>query len=142
MTNPRDDVRFDGIGYKTQTYKIDNSTITYEANQPNGTSKAGLALTLNANKTVALAGDGEGVLGKLIAVEPDDKAVVQTEGYASLPGGEGATLSLMTAIVGDLGPSNAKGYIRSVATATAAELGRCHGMIVDASDTTEVWVKL
>jgi hypothetical protein len=82
------------------------------------------------------------IVGKLLKVESDNKATVQTGGYVDLPGGEGATLTLGSKIVGDLGAANAKGYIRSVAMATAAELGVARGMIVDATDPTETWVKL
>ncbi|MCC6457272.1 MAG: hypothetical protein IT328_20125 [Caldilineaceae bacterium] len=141
MANPRDDVRFEGIGYKAQTFKIDNSTITYDATKANGSAQVGLAVTFSAAKTVQLVGDGEAVVGKLIQVEADGKAVVQTGGYASFPGGTSAGLTLGKKIVGDLLVA-AEGYIREVATATAAELGVARGQIVDASDTAEVWVNL
>jgi len=141
MADPRNSVAFEGIGYEAQTFLIDNSTITYSATVANGSAKVGLAVAFSASKTVELAGDGEEIVGKLISVESDNKAVVQTGGYMTLPAGTGATLTPGKKIVGDLLVS-AEGYIREVATATAAELGVARGMIVDAGTTTAVVVKL
>jgi len=141
MADPRNAVAFEGIGYEAQTFLIDNSTITYSATVANGSAKVGLAVAFSASKTVELAGDGEEIVGKLISVESDNKAVVQTGGYMTLPAGTGATLTPGKKIVGDLLVS-AEGYIREVATATAAELGVARGMIVDAGTTTAVVVKL
>ncbi len=142
MADPRLDVKFENIGYRAETFKIDNSTITYSATEANGSAQVGLAVTLSAAATVELVGDGEKVVGKLISVDADNYAVVQTKGYCTLPGGAGATLTLGEKIVGDLGAASAEGYIRAVATATAAELGHAHGCIVDASTTTAVVVDL
>jgi hypothetical protein len=130
MTNPQNIVDFTGIGRFTVTYLIDNSTITYDADEPNGSAQAGLAVTFSADNTVQLVGDGEFVLGKLILVESDNKATVQVGGYMTLPGGTGAALTRGKAIVGDLLVS-AEGYIREVETATAAELGVARGFIQD-----------
>lgn len=142
MADPRNTVDFVGIGYRAETFLIDNSTITYSATATNGSSQVGLAVNLSTDKTVQLVGDGEDVLGKLIKVESDNKAVVQTKGYCTLPGGSGATLTLGEKIVGDLGASSAEGYIRVVATGTAAELGHARGRIIDNDTTTAVVVDL
>lgn len=141
MTDPRNDVDFSDIGYRAETFKIDNSTITYSATAANGSAQVGLAVTLSADKTAALAGDGEFVLGKLISVDPDLKAVVQTKGYCTLPGGTSATLTLGEKIVGDLLSSD-KGYIQAVATGTASQLGHARGAIIDNDTTTAVVVDL
>lgn len=141
MADPRNDVDFIGIGYRAETFKIDNSTITYSATADNGSAQVGLAVTLSSDKTVALAGDAEFVLGKLISVEPDLKATVQTKGYCTLPGGTSATLTLGEKIVGDLLSSD-KGYIQAVATGTAAQLGHARGAIVDNDTITAVLVDL
>lgn len=137
MADPRNAVAFDGIGYEAQTFLIDDSTITYSATAANGSASVGLAVTLSTHSTVALAADGEFILGKLIKVESDDKAVVQTGGYMTLPGGTSATLTPGLKIVGDLLVS-AKGYIRVVATEDTVS----RGFIVDSSTTTAVVVKL
>lgn len=149
MTDPRLDVSFEGIGAEHASYKIDNSTITYDATKDGGSDQVGLAVNLSAGKTVQLVGDGEVVLGKLVKVEPDGVANVQTGGYVTLPGGEGATLTPGKKIVGDLGPSSAEGYIREVTDASGTptqaevnEIARSRGIIVDASDTTAVVVRL
>ena len=142
MADPRADVTFDGINAEYVTVAIDNSTITYSATATNGSAQVGLAVALSGNATIELVGDGEEVFGKLISVEKDNFAVVQTGGWMALPGGSGATLTVGKKIVGDLGAASAEGYIREVATATAAELGVARGMIVDAGTTTAVWVRL
>lgn len=141
MADPRNTVDFVGIDYSAQTFIIDNSTITYSATATNGSSQVGLAVALSAANTIELAGDGEEILGKLISVDSDNKAVVQTGGYMELPAGTGASLTVGKKIVGDLLVS-AEGYIREVATGTAAELGVARGMIIDAGTTTAVVVKL
>lgn len=141
MSDPRADVKYDAIKPTYETFKIDNSTITYDATKANGSAQVGLAVTLSAAETAALVGDGEGVLGKLINVEADNFCTVQTGGYMTLPAGTGASLTLMKKIVGDLLVA-AKGYIREVATGTAAELGLARGQIIDAGVTTAVVVRL
>ena len=142
MADPRSDVVWDGIGAENVTFIIDNSTIVYSSTANYGSASVGLAVTLTTSETVALVGDGEGVLGKLISVDSDNFAVVQVKGFMMLPGGSGATLTNMKSIVGDLGASSAKGYVREVATGTAAELGVARGFIVDPTDTANVVVCL
>lgn len=140
MSDPRASVVLTGVDYGADTYLIDNSTITYSATTANGSASVGLAVTLSADKTVALAADGEYILGKLIQVEPDLTAVVQTRGYCTLPGGTGASLTRGKGIVGDLLVA-AKGYIREVDTAAAAELGVQNGKIIENGTSTAVVVK-
>ena len=144
MANPRDTVAFDGLASPSDfnTYKIDNSTITYSSTAANGSAQVGLAVTLSADNTIQLVGDGEGVLGKLISVDNQNKAVVQTGGFMELPGGSGATLTRGKAIVGDLGASSAEGYIREVNTAVAAELGVARGFIQAPGTASATVVKL
>lgn len=142
MTNPRNKVGYTGIRPDTETYIIDNSTITYDDTKENNSGQVGLAVTLSADNTVALAADGEFVLGKLILVESDNKCTVQVGGFVELPGGAGATLTRGAAIVGALGTGSAKGYIRAAASGTAAELTRCRGFIQANGTTTAVLVRL
>lgn len=140
MADPRAAVDFEGIGYEAQTYLHDN-TIVYSATAANGSASVGLGVTIESANTVTLVGDGEGVLGKLIKVESDGFCVVQTGGHMTLPAGTGASLTVQKKIVGAL-LSSAEGYIREVATGTAAELGLARGYIIDAGTTTAVVVKL
>lgn len=141
MSDPRADVNFDEINPEFQTFKIDDSTITYSATAANGSSQVGLAVTMASAETVALAADGEAIVGKLISVEADNYCTVQVGGNMTLPGGTSASLTLGKKIVGDLLVA-AKGYIREVNTGTAGELGLARGMILDASVTTAVVVRL
>lgn len=141
MPNPRKQVRYEGIGYRAITLKIDNSTITYDSTKAGGSAGVGLAVSLSAADTVQLAADAEAVVGKLILVEPDGYATVQIEGFMDLPGGNGATLTLGTPIVGALNASSAKGYIRSAASGTAAELLKAKGTIYNAATPATTWVK-
>lgn len=142
MPNPRKAVEFEGIGLLTATYKIDNVTITYSATAAGGSASVGLAVTLSADDTVALTQDGDAVEGKLLSVEADGMCVVAVGGYVPLPGGASATLTRGTAIVGALGAASARGYIRSAASGTAAELIKCRGRIVRNGTTTAVVVHL
>lgn len=142
MADPRATVAIDDLGVERKvTYLIDNSTITYSSSQVNGSASVGLAVTFSAAKTVALAADGESVVGQLVQVFADNTCTVKIGPRLVLPGGNGASLTLGKAIVGALNASSAKGYIREVATATAAELGRCRGIIEDAGTTTAVVVR-
>ena len=142
MADPRKRQVFDGLFARYATYAIDNSTITYSATVAGGSSQVGLAVTLSADGTVQLIGDGEALEGKLIEVYADNFAKVQVGGYATLPGGSGAALTRGKTVVGDLGASSAEGYIREVATATAAELGVARGRLVEVGTTTAVVVDL
>lgn len=135
-------ISHDEIAGVFATFEIDDSTITYDADEEGGSNKVGLAVALTAGYLLETVGDGEEVLGKLVGVEADGAANVQVGGFMTLPGGSGATLTPGKKIVGDLGPSSAEGYIREVATGTAAELGVARGMIINASDTDEVVVYL
>ncbi|MHC4088675.1 MAG: hypothetical protein ACYSVY_00075 [Planctomycetota bacterium] len=142
MADPRLTAGWDGIGAVYATCKVDASTITYSATSAGGSASVGLAVTWSANaKVIETVADGEFVLGKLIKVEADGIATVQIAGHMTLPAGTTATLTLGKAIVGDLLVA-AEGYIREVATATAAELGVQRGFIVDPAVTTAVEVYL
>lgn len=143
MADPRRSLSYAGIRFKAETFAIDASTIVYDATKVGGaaTTMIGKAVTESAAGVVALAADGEKIKGKLILVEADGYCTVQTKGYADFGGGTGASLTLGKSIVGAL-LSSAKGYVREVATGTAAELGRQTGQIVDAADTAAVWVDL
>lgn len=141
MADSRADVNFEGINALFVTYKHDD-TIVYAATAVNGAAQVGLAVSLEDDKIVTLAGDGEAIEGKLIKVEPDGFCVVQVHGYMTLPGGDSATLTNGAKIVGDLGAAAAEGYIRAAASGTAAELILARGRIIDNSTATAVVVDL
>lgn len=135
MSDPRLTLDYQGQNANFMTYKIDNSTITYLATSPKGSAAAddGLVVTLSADDTVKLIEDGEGIEGMLFQVTDDNYAVVQIDGAMKLPKGNGATITRGKKLVGALGAAGAKGYVRDVATGTAAELGVARGRTVRAT---------
>ena len=144
MANPRKVTDKEGIGQQRNTYKIDNSTITFDKTKAFGSAQAGvnLAVTLSADDTVALCADGDAVLGILELVEKDGMCTVTDKGYCKFLKGNGATVTRGKKIVGALGAASAKGYIREVNTATAAELGKMRGLIEDTSGDPTIVVLL
>lgn len=142
MADPRLSTSVVGIDEVTATFKIDDSTITYSATEDGGSAVVDRAVTMSADSTVKLADDGSAVIGKLLQVHSDNTCTVQIKGGMTLPGGAAASLTLGKKIVGAASAVPADGYIREVATATAAELGVQRGMIVDASVSTAVEVVL
>lgn len=141
MANPRLKYALEGVGCTDFTLKSDGSTIVYDKTKANGSASVGLAVTLSAAFTAALAADGDAIIGRLEQVESDGTCRIR-KGFVELPGGASASLTLGKKIVGALGAVSAKGYIREVNTATAAELGKMNGQIIDASVTTAVIVKI
>jgi hypothetical protein len=141
MADPRNAVSHEGNNAHYETYKADGVTITYDATKAGGSTAVGLAVTLSGDSTVALCADGDAIEGKVILVESDGKVNVQDDGYMTLPGGVSATLTRGSKIVGALGASSAKGYIRTAA-ASSAELLKADGEIIDSSDTANVVVDL
>lgn len=135
MANPRAITDKEGIDVRFATFSIDNSTITYDKTKAFGSAQAGvnLAVTLSGNDTVALCADGDAVLGLLEQVEADGKCTVSYAGWLKFLKGASATVTRGKKIVGALGASSARGYVREVATATAAELGKQRGFIEDTS---------
>jgi hypothetical protein len=142
MSNPRATQTNDGIAPVVGTFYYDNSSVTYDATKAGGSASVGLAVTLSDDNTIATAADGEFVLGKLLRVEADGRCAVQIGGVVQLPGGNSATLTLGSGIVGALNASSAEGYIRSAASGTAAQLLIMRGHILSDNPTTAVEVQL
>lgn len=136
-SNPRAIQRYEGIGRRFVTFAIDDSTITYSATEVGGSAQVNMAVSLSDDETIKLAGDGEGVVGKLILVEPDGSATVQDQGYTTLPKGSGDTATRGTRIVGA-----GDGYIRSAASAEAAELLVAQHQLISVADDDALIVKL
>ena len=152
LATPRNIVGYEETaGPADLTFKIDNSTITYDATKANGaaTTMIGKAVTFSADDTVALCADGDAIVGKLINVEGDNKCSVRTKGFVTLPGGASATLTRGKKAVGALGASSAKGYIRDVVVAAstyaaseANEAQKARGLIIDVGETAAVGIIL
>lgn len=128
MANPRNIVRYDDQHFVSDKFKHDG-TIVFNELLSGGSAQVGLAVTLTADDTVGLTQDGNMVLGVIILVEGDGKCAVQIGGNMKIPRGTGATVTRGEKIVGALGPTSARGYVRAVATGTAAELGHARGYI-------------
>lgn len=138
MADPRLTTAFSGIDQEFATYQVDAS-IVYDATQVGGSAVVGRAVAVTGARQVGLATDGQLIEGKLILVEPDNRATVQIEGFTTLPAGTGATFTgVGQRAVGAL-LGTAAGYIRAAASADALN---ADAEIIDASDTTAVIVDL
>lgn len=136
-------IGFDDQRYNAQTFWADNLTIVFDQAQNNGVpaTMLGKAVTFAAAAdTVALAADGDAVIGKLIKVEKDGACTVQNKGNATLPAGNAATVTPGRKLVGALGPAGARGYVRDAAAATAAEQSRMGPNCWDVMDLNNVVV--
>lgn len=139
MADPRSAISFQGLGYNAYTFATD-STISYDATLAGGSAQVGLAVVVNGAGQVGLVADGEAVFGKVIKVESDDFATIQVDGVCEFPKGSSATVTAGKRVVGALGASSAKGYVRNATTGD--ELNAGDTMILDASVTTAVVVSL
>ena len=120
--------------------KTGDGAIPYNSSEKNGSASAGerLAVSLNANMEVSLCGDGDAIVGRLEKVDPQSMATVVVHAIRlRYKGGDGATLTRGGGIVGDLGDSDVRGYVRSPA-ATVAESIKSKGTIIDSDGTNPV----
>jgi hypothetical protein len=144
MANPRLEVSYDGFLEEIGglTFEIDDSTIEYDADESGGSTGVGKAVTLSADKTVALAGAGVDVLGQLDLVQANDYATVQVIGYMKFPKGTNAAGNMLgMKIVGDVDGSGNAGYVREVDSSAEAELDVARGIVIN-DDGTYVEVLL
>lgn len=144
MPQGRNQVDYTDIRYDAMTYKFDNTTIFFDPTQQGGAaaSMIGKAVTLVADDTVGLAGDGDAVEGRLELVRDDGFCTVQDEGFVTLPAGLAATVTRGLGIVGALGVAGARGYVRAVNSAVPAELAKMAGTIINTADPTLVVIEL
>lgn len=142
MPAGRNQVDYTDIRRDAVTYKIDQSTILFDQTKVGGSAGVGLAVAYSADDTVALAADGDHVAGKLEQVFADGFCTVVDAGFVTLPAGAAAATTRGSKIVGALGPATARGYIREVASATAAELNKGRGRIVNVAVAAAVVVEL
>ena len=103
----------------TTTFQGDGTTIKYDATQPNRSDAVGKAFKLNANGIGELVENGDEIDGKVLAVDDDHKfTAAYMFGGLTLPLGNSATVARGDKVVGALGPSSARGYVKA-ATKTA-----------------------
>jgi hypothetical protein len=148
MADPRADVGSVDVDLEFATFKIDNSTITYSKTADYGSASAGvnLMVSISANDTVQLVSDAEALAGRLEEVYSDNFARVAVRAKRmKMKGGDAATLTLGSKMVGALGAASAKGYVRSVAATTgsyvqgtATETQRGRGTIINNDATNPV----
>lgn len=141
ITGPRD-----GIGFRAETLRIDNSTLVYDPIAPLGIPAAtlGRAVTLVTGSvdTVKLSGAGDVVYGKLDHIEPDGACTVQIEGECKLPQGSAVTVVRGNRIVGALGPASAPGYIGPAVTTATTDVAAGRHTVEDVAVTTAISVYL
>jgi len=138
MASVRANALFRELGYSAATFKIDNSTITYDNTMTNGCGLQtyGKAVTLSANATVALVDDGQIVLGRLMRVNIDNFATVQVHGIMILPKGT-AGVTFGKKVVGSQ-LAAVKGYVRDFVNATLADVALARGIALDGSVTAQI----
>ena len=99
----------------TTTLKGDGVTIKYDATKPNRSDAVGKAYTINADGKAELAGDGDQIDGKVNHVDDANNiTAAYMFGGLRLPLGDGETVAKGDKLVGALGPSSAKGYVKAV----------------------------
>ena len=97
----------------TTTFQGDGKTIQYDVTKPNRSDAVGKAFKLNAAGIGELVDDGDAIDGKVIAVDDDHKfTAALIFGGLTLPLGTSATVARGDNVVGALGPSSAKGYVK------------------------------
>lgn len=122
------------------TFKADGSDIVYSATVAGGSAVVGRAVMISGAGIVRLTGAGSAVLGKLLQVEPDGYCTVECGSVVTLPKGDGA-IANGDQICGDVATA-ARGYVRGVASATAAELAVGRHTVLDATTATAVEIML
>ena len=98
----------------TTTFQGDGDTIKYDATKPNRSEAVGKAFKINENGIGELVADGDEIDGKVIAVDDDHKfTAAYLFGGLTLPLGTGATVARGNKVVGAVGASSAKGYVKA-----------------------------
>lgn len=142
MATGRQAVAYDDQRITSQSFWADGVTIVADQAQPGGAAATmiGKAVTFSADDTVALAADGDAVIGKLLKVEKDGLCTVQIRGNATLPlGSGGVTATRGRRLVGCLN-AGARGYVRDANSATAAELVRMGPIVWNSADANNIVV--
>ena len=99
----------------TTTLQGDGVTIKYDVTKPNRSDAVGKAYTINADGKAELAGDGDQIDGKVNHVDDANNiTAAYMFGGLRLPLGDGETVAKGDKLVGALGPSSAKGYVKAV----------------------------
>lgn len=124
--------------FETDTFQGDGTTIKYDATKRNRSDAVGKAFRINDDGKGALVADGEEIDGIVLQVASDDKFTgAYLFGGLFFLIGDNQTVSKGDKIVGALGPSNAKGYIKSAPDITALPTALADLEAADINDDTE-----
>lgn len=92
--------KYERINAKEVTFVIDNSTITFDQTQKNGSAQVGKVVALTAvAKTIGLVQTNGEILGRLEKVEPDGAATVNVRGGMDLPT-DGTAITIGGGLIG------------------------------------------
>ena len=128
----------ENVFFETDTFQGDGETIKYDATKRNRSDAVGKAFFINADGKGELCGDGVEIDGIVLQVASDDKFTgAHLFGGLFFLIGKDQTVSKGDKIVGALGPSNAKGYIKSAPAITALPAVLADLEATDINDDTE-----
>lgn len=103
----------------TTTFQGDGETIRYDITKPGRSDAVGKAFRINADGKGVLVADGEEIDGKVLEVDDDNKFTgAYMFGGLTLPIGESQTVARGDKLLGALGPSDAKGYVKGAGSIT------------------------
>lgn len=103
----------------TTTFQGDGETIKYDITKPGRSDAVGKAFRINADGKGELVIDGQEIDGKVLEVDDDNKFTgAYMFGGLTLPIGDEQTITRGDRLVGALGPSNAKGYVKAAGSIT------------------------
>ena len=109
-------------GATIQTFKIDNSTITYDGTKQGGSDHAlgNFSVHSSDGDTVALVGDGETITGELLEVERDQYCSVMVAGQGvqgKMGAANGASAGdKLVGATGDAVRGQTGGYVKAAGT--------------------------
>lgn len=99
----------------TTSIPHDKSTITYDITKPNRSDAVGKVYKINDDGKAELPADGEEFDGVITAVDSTHITAAYMFGGLRVPLANGETVKRGDKLVAGLGPSSAKGYVKSVA---------------------------
>ena len=102
------------------TLQGDGVTIKYDVTKPNRSDAVGKAYRMNADGKAELVAAGNEIDGKVLHVDDANNiTAAYMFGGLRLPIGDSETVAKGDKLVGALGPSSAKGYVKTAPAATA-----------------------
>ena len=103
----------------TTTFQGDGTTIKYDPTKPGRSDAVGKAFRINDDGKGELVIDGQEIDGKVLEVDDDNKFTgAYMFGGLLLPIGKDQTVASGDKLVGALGPSKAKGYVKAAGSIT------------------------